>query len=144
MKKTYHLYFPISFVFVIIISGLISLKLFFSWRDSGSSVQLVFAIVFFLVSLMFAKPIIDWRIIEIESDYLTVITRFLKPLRINIAESLYQIVIVNDRIRSFRFRRGESHHYQISPVIYKNGDDMAKTISEYIKKHSIDVDVLIK
>ncbi len=144
MKKVYNLYIPNKFIFIMISSLLVSLKLFSSWNNSASSMYLIFAIFFLLIFVIGLKPIIILKKIEIENGYLFVFKRFYKSLRINIAESLYQVVVMDDRILSFRFRRGEYHQVQISPALYKNGDDMAKTLSEYIKKHNLPVDVLIK
>ena len=144
MKKVYDLYIPNKFIFIMITSLLISLKLFSSWSNSRSSIYMIFAIFFLLIFTIGLKPIIILKRIEIENGYLSIVKRFYKPLKINIAESLYQVVITDNIILYFRFRRGEYHHVQISPAIYKNGDEMTKTLSEYIKKHNIDVDVVHK
>jgi hypothetical protein len=146
MKKTYRPRFS-STIFLLIItisSSFFSLYLFSSWKESGSLFYLICAILFLFVFVFFSKPILEWRIIEIENDTLIIFRRFFKPLRINIAESLYQVIFIGDHIRSFRFKRGEYHLAQISPILCENGDDMAKTLSEYIKKHKLPVDVVVK
>ncbi len=143
MKKTYHPKFPMTIFLVMITSWFFSLKLFSNWKISGSTIYLVFAIFFLLVFMIFSKPLLEWKRIEIENGYISVFKRFYKPLRINIAESLYQVVVMDDYIRSFHFKCGKYYRTQISPVIYKNGDEMTKTLSNYILKHNIDVDVII-
>jgi len=105
--------------------------------------HLVFAILFLLVFIACSKPLIEWKRIEIENGYITIFKRFFKPLKIKISESLYQIVIQDDKIRSFRFKYGE-YQTQISPVVYKNGNEMTETIVDFIKKHEIIVDAVIK
>jgi hypothetical protein len=94
--------------------------------------------------MIFCKPLIEWKRIEIDNGYLVVFKRFYKPLRVNIVESLYQIIVKDEYIHAFRLRCGEYHHTKITPAIYKNGDEMAKTLSEYILEHKIIVDVMIK
>jgi len=143
MKKIYHPHFPGTIILIAIISWFISLQLFFSWKSLGSLMHLVFAILFLLVFIACSKPLIEWKRIEIENGYITIFKRFFKPLKIKISESLYQIVIQDDKIRSFRFKYGE-YQTQISPVVYKNGDEMTETIVDFIKKHKIIVDAVIK
>jgi len=49
---------------------------------------------------------------------------------------------MNDKIiRSFHFRGGK-YEVQVSPIIYKNEYQMAKTVTDYIKKHKIIVNIV--
>ena len=144
MKKTYHPKFPLTIILVMIASWTCSYSLFSSWKVSGSSMQLICGILFLSVFLIFSKPLLEWKRIEIENSYLSVFKRFYKPLRINIAESLYQIDVMDNRILSFHFRQGENHFVQISPSIYINGDEIAFILLKYIKKHKLPVDVVVK
>jgi len=118
-----------------------SLKLFSIWRSSGSLVHLSFAILFLLVFIACSKPLIEWKRIEIENGCIVIFKRFFKPLKIKISESLYQVVIKGENIRSFRFRYGK-YYTQVSPIIYKNGDEMTKTVTGYMSKNKMSVEVV--
>lgn len=48
-------------------------------------------------------------------------TLFFKPIKVNISKSLYQVVVRDEEIQSFRFRVGENRT-QVSPLVYKDGD----------------------
>ncbi len=103
--------------------------------------SLIFADLFLLFSIICTKPLIEWRRIEIENGYIVIFKRFYNSLKINILESVHEVVIKDKDIRSFRFRYG-NNYIQVSPVIYKNGDEMAKTIIDYIDKYNIVVEVV--
>jgi len=85
--------------------------------------------------------LIEWKRIEIENGYIIIYKRFYKPLKINICESFYQATMTDKIIRSFHFRGGK-YEVPVSPVIYKNGYQMAKTVTDYIKKHKIIVNIV--
>ena len=141
MKEIYHPNFPGKLILITITSCFFSLKLFSSWESSGSLVHQFFAILFLLVFIACCKPLIEWKRVEIENGYIIIIKRFHKPLKIKISESLYQVIIKDENIRSFRFRYGK-YCTQVSPIIYKNGDEMTKTVTDYMNKHKISVDVV--
>jgi len=141
MKEIYHPYFPVPTTLIVIISCFFSLKLYFSWENSGSLLCLFSAIFFLLVFMLCSIPLIEWKRIEIENGYIIIYKRFYKPLKINICESLYQVTMKDKIIRSFHFRGGK-YEVQVSPVIYKNGYQMAKTVTDYIKKHKIIVNIV--
>jgi hypothetical protein len=94
-----------------------------------------------LIFIACSKPLIEWKRIEIENGYIIIFKRFFKPLKIKISESLYQVIIKDENIRSFRFRYGK-YYTQVSPIIYENGDEMTKTVTDYMNKHKISVEVI--
>jgi hypothetical protein len=141
MKEIYHPYFLRKLILITITSGFFSLKLFSSWGSSGSLVHLFFAISLLLIFIACSKPLIEWKRIEIENGYIIIFKRFFKPLKIKISESLYQVIIKDENIRSFRFRYGK-YYTQVSPIIYENGDEMTKTVTDYMNKHKISVEVV--
>jgi len=134
MKEIYHPTFPGKLILIMITSWLFSLKLFPIWQSSGSFAHLFFATLFLLVFIACSKPLIEWKRIEIENGYIVIYKRFFKPLKIKISESLYQVVIKGENVRSFRFRYGK-YYTQVSPIIYKNGDEMTKTVTGYMIKN---------
>lgn len=141
MKEIYHPHFPGTIVLMMITSCLLSLKSFSSWESSGSFLYLFFAILLLLVFIICSKPLLEWKKIEIENGYIIIFKRFFKPLEIKISESLYQVVLIDKTICSFRFRYGK-YYTQISPSIYKNGDKLTKTITDHMEKHKIIVEVV--
>ena len=141
MKEIYHPKFPGKLILITITSCFFSLKLFSSWGSSGSLVHQFFTILFLVVFIACCKPLIEWERVEIENGYIIIFKRFYKPLKIKISESLYQVNIKDENIRSFRFRYGK-YYTQVSPIIYKNGDEMTKTVTDYMNKHKISVDLV--
>ena len=141
MKEIYYQKFPWTLIIIAITSCIFSLKLFSISGSSDSLVHLFLANLFLLICIACSKPLIEWRRIEIESGYIIIFKRFFRPLKINIAESLYQIVMRDENIRSFRFRYGR-YYTQVSPMIYQNGDKMAKTLTDYLSKHNIRIEVV--
>ena len=143
MKEIYHPHFPGKLILIIITSWFFSLKLFSSWESSGSFVHLFFAILLLSVFIACSKPLIEWKRVEIENGYIIIFKRFFKPLKIKISESLYQVVIKDEIIRSFRFKYGK-YYTQVSPIIYRNGDEMTKTVTDYMNKHKISVEFVTR
>ena len=142
MREIYHLRFPGKLLFITILSFFFSLKLFANWNISGSMLHLFFAIFILLIFLLLSKPLIIWQRVEIEDGYIIIFKRFFKPIKIKISESLYQIVINGEAIRSFRFRYSKNYYVQVSPIVYKNGNEMSKTVTNYMDKHKIVVEVV--
>ncbi len=143
MKKIYHPYFPAKLILITITSLFFSLKFFHSWKISDSLAHLILAILLLLIFIACSKPLIEWKRIEIKNGYIIIFIRFFKPLKIKISESLYQVVKINQTVRSFRFRYG-SNYTQVSPIIYKDGDEMTKIITKYMDEHKISVEVIQK
>ena len=104
-------------------------------------IHFFFASLLLLIFIICSKPLIEWKRIEIENGYIIIFKKFFKPLKIKISESLYQIIVNDKNIRSFRFRQGK-YYTQISPVIYKNGDEMIKTVIDCIKKDKLNVEIV--
>ena len=103
MKEIYHQHFPLKLFIIAIMSFFFSLILFSLWGSSESLVHLFLANLFLLIFIVCSKPLIEWRRIEIENGYIIIFKRFFRPLKIKISESLYQVVMHDDNIRSFVF-----------------------------------------
>ncbi|RJP91589.1 MAG: hypothetical protein C4518_07705 [Desulfobacteraceae bacterium] len=141
MQKIYYPHQPnmLFLIIMISISCFLSVWLFLKWQASGNWLVLIPAVFFVILFIFFSRPLIEWRQIDIEDGCITVFKRFCKPLKFKISDSLYQIVLKNEDIRSFRFRVNDKR-VQISPVTYKEGTEMTEKIVAYMKKHKMVVE----
>ena len=143
MNEIYQQRFPKKLILIAITSFIISLKLFSMWGNSDSLIHLFFANLFLLIFIVCLKPLVEWRRIEIENGYIIIFKRFFKPLKIKISESLYQVVMYDKNILSFRFRYGK-YYTQVSPTIYKNGDSLTKTLTDYMDTHKLRIEIVVQ
>ena len=145
MQKTYHPHPPQMFIvmLIILISCFLSIWLISKWQASGSWVVLLQLIFFVIIFLASSRPLIEWRKIVIEDGWIIISKRFCNPFKFNISDSLYQIVLKDEDIRSFRFRINNKY-VQISPGGYNKGTEMTKEIISYMKKHKMTVEVVSK
>ncbi len=141
MKQIYHQKFPWILIVIAIASGIASYKYYSNYGVSSSLVHLLLANIFLLVTIVCSKPLVEWRRIEIDDVYIVIFKRFFSPIKIKISESLYQVVMHNEDVRSFRFRCGESYT-QVSPTIYQNGDKLSNKLKEHIKNHKLRIDIV--
>lgn len=145
MQKIYYPHQPNMFFLIIMvsISCFLSIWLISKWQASGNWVVLLPAVFFVILFILFSRPLIEWRQIAIEDGCIVLFQRFCKPLKFKISDSLYQIVLKNKDIRSFRFQ-ANNKCVQISPVTYKKGTEMTEEIVAYMKKHKMIVEVVSK
>ncbi|GEM_PF-3564327 len=140
-KEVYHQSIPLVVV-VITIASIIAVYVFGTdYSETGSIAFLLVANAFLLVAIVFAKPIVEWRRIEIDNECITIYKLFFKPLRINISQSLYQVVMNKDEIRSYRFRVGK-HYIQVSPQVYKNGQRLSNRLKKHISQNRLVVEAV--
>jgi len=104
-------------------------------------VHLLLENFFLLVSIACSKPLVEWRRIEIDDERIVIYKRFFRPLVIDISDSLYQVIMRNEDIRSFRFRYGE-YYTQVSPMIYRNGNGLSMKLKDHIRKHELCIEVV--
>ena len=138
--EVYHQSIPLVVAIVAIASGAASYVYYSNYSETGSVAHLVLANIFLLVTIILSKPVIEWRRIKIDNEFITIFKMFFKPIKINISESLYQIVMDKDDIRSFRFRVGK-YYTQVSPAIYKNGNRLSKRLKDHIAQNKLFVKV---
>ena len=139
MKEIYHQKVPWMVVVIIMVSSIACYKFYVNYWNLNSLVDLVLANFFLLITVICMKPIIEWRRIEIDDEYIIIYKSFFKPLRINISESLYQVKIHNQDTHSFRFRCGE-YYTQVSLVVYRNGLILSHRLTDHIKRHNLNID----
>ena len=140
-RDVYHQSIPWVVVAILTASVIAVYGFFADYRQTGSMTNLILANVFLLVVIVLAKPIVEWRRIEIDDECITVHKLFFKPLRINISQSLYQVVMSDNEIRSYRFRVGK-RYTQISPQVYRNGQRLSKRLKKHISTHRIFVEAV--
>ena len=139
--EEYHQSIPLVVMIVAIASAAGSYVCYSAYSANHSVANLVLANIFLVIAIIFVKPIIEWRRITIENDFLTIHKLFFRPIKINISESLYQVVMKNDDIRSYRFRVGK-YYTQVSPPLYKNGIDLSKRLKDHIAQNQLVVEVV--
>ena len=138
--EVYHQSVPLVLLIVTIASGSASYIYYSNYSETGSVAHLVLANIFLLVTIIFLKPVIEWRRIKIDNEFITIFKVFFKPIKINISESLYQVVMNKGDIRSFRFRVGK-YYTQVSPAVYKNGSRLSKRLKDHIAQNRLFVEV---
>ena len=132
---------PLTAMIITISSGLACYVFYSSYSETGSLTQLLLANLFLLVTIILLVPITEWRSIKIDHEFITIFKLFYKPIKINISESLFQVVIQKGEIRSFRFKEGENYT-QISPIIYKNGNRLSKRLKDHIARNKLVIEVV--
>lgn len=137
----YHQRVPFLIIFILIASTYATYAFFAKYSETGSILYMILTIIFFLIFIISVKPVITWRSIEIDGDFITVHKFFCNPIKMNISDSLYQIVANNEEIRSYRFRYGK-YYVQISPTVYRNGQDLSERIIDYMKRKNLVVEVV--
>jgi hypothetical protein len=132
----HHQLIPLPVVVILMVSGIATYAFYVDYIDSGSAADLVLANVFLLVFIIVVKPIVEWRRVEIDDRFITIYKLFFKPIRINISESLYQVILSKGEIRSFRFRVGD-YYTEVSPALYRNGDRLSKRLGHHIARNKL-------
>ena len=142
MLKQKHYPKPPTFILVgLILSFAFSVKLYLWWEASGAWFSLLLAFIFFLIFMLCANPIILWRTFVVDDGFLTVCKRFYKPIIINIADSIFQINIKDNKIHLLFFNL-DGKYFHIAPASYTNGGELSERILAYVKKHNITVDII--
>lgn len=141
MKEVYHQSFPTMLIIIAIASGISSYEFFSNYGGSNSLAHLLLANLFLLVTIVCSKPLVEWRRIEIDDECIIIFKMFFRPIVINISDSLYQVIKHNKNIRSFRFRCGEDYT-QVSPIIYRNGNNLSLKLKDHIRKHKLCIEVV--
>lgn len=140
-SNVYHQRFPLH-IYLILIASMYAIYSFYTkYSQTDSIYYMILTSLFLLIFIIFIKPVITWRSIEIDDSFITVHKLFCKPIKMKISDSLYQVVYNNDDIRSYRFRHGK-YYVQISPIIYRNGQELSKIIIDHMKRKKLVVEVV--
>jgi hypothetical protein len=143
VKEIYHQKYPWALIVIALALSITSFKYYSNYSVSTSLVDLVLANASLFVAIVCSKPLVEWRRIEIDDEHIVIFKRFFRPLIINITESLYQVIIYNEDIRSFRFRYGK-YYTQVSPTIYQDGDKLSNKLNRHIENHNLRIDIVRK
>jgi hypothetical protein len=107
-----------------------------AWFRSESPWYLWLFLVSIFVFMALLRPVIEKRKVCIRNGNIIVLHRIGKPLNVNIAKCLYEIVVEGEDIKNFRFRT-ERRRIQVSPQGYIDGDELMKEIKDVIKREKI-------
>lgn len=142
MKKsrtfTPHLLFPATMF--LLFAGLL-FYLLYSWRTGGSIFALLTAIFPFTGAMAFGRPLVFFPHVTISNGNRITIRYWVgKGYTDSISNALYEIVVKNDDIRSYRFRI-QRKHFQVSPATYIQGDELTGLLKSFIKRKRLTVSI---
>ena len=141
MKQKYYPKPPVFILVGLILSFVLSATMCLWWEASGTWIAIVLAIFFFLLFILCANPLVTWRTIVVDEDFLTVFKRFYKPMRVNITDSIYRINLKDNKVHLFLFKIDEKY-FHIAPANYTKGSKLSEQIMAYVKKQDISVNVI--
>jgi len=89
--------------------------------------------------IAFGKPLIFLQRVVIGRDKtITIRYWFGKGSTEKISKALYEIVVTEDEIRSYRFRI-QNNLFQVSPCVYNQGEQLSELLKPFVKKRNISV-----
>ena len=141
MVRTYHQPTQWLYIFIMLLSGAACWKLFIMWQ-TGPWYLLGFAIIPLVLFIACARPVIENRSISVGDGSIIIHQRFCQPQKFKLAKDLYQIVMKDEAVRSFRFQTGHNKSIQISPAPYQTGHELSEAILERIKQEGIVVEMV--
>ena len=113
--------------------------LLYVWNQSGNLIYLVLSFIPFLCVIAYGKPLIFIQNILIGSDKtITIRHWFGKGYTEKISKALYEILVTEDDIRSYRFRI-QNKLFQVSPCVYNQGDHLSELLKPFTGKKTISV-----
>ncbi len=125
----------IKFLFL---TCLLSLLLYF-WDTRGSWVYLALAVIPLLGVIAIGKPLIFLQHVVIGEDKsITIRYWFGKGYTEKILTALYEIVVNDDKIRSYRFDI-QGKLFQVSPCVYERGDELEAILKLFLKEKVVNV-----
>jgi hypothetical protein len=140
-KEVYHQSIPLAVVIVAILSIIATYIFYTNYRETDSIAHLILANVFLLIAIIFFKPIVEWRRVVIDNEFIIIHKLFFKPIKINISQSLYQVVLNKSEIQSYRFRVG-NNYTQISPQVYANGRELSIRLKTHIARNKLIIEAV--
>jgi hypothetical protein len=95
----------------------------------------------YLLSMLYTI-FLNQRII-LHGNTITILRRIYKPFTGNMADCLYKVIMRNGTMFSFRFQNG-LRFVQISPSVYKDGEQLRQHLTDIITRENIVVDTVEK
>lgn len=122
----------------LIFTCVLSALLYF-WNQSGNWIYLVFSFIPLLGMLAYGKPLIFLQHVIIGRDKtITIRYWFGKGYTEKISKALYEIVVTEGDIRSYRFRI-QNKLFQVSPCVYNQGEHLSEILKPFAEKETISV-----
>jgi hypothetical protein len=128
-----------------IITGALSAFFFIKLLTTASLWYLLFLILPFLFFLLSINILVLNQRVILQGHTLTILRRTKKPLTANVADALFQITMRMGDMYKFRFFFDNGQRVaDITPSVYKNGDQLLKQLTAIIEQENIDVDIIEK
>lgn len=140
-SKTFtpHLLFII--IIFLVSAGLLS-YLFYSWLLYGGLFYLLISVFPLIGVVVFVRPLVFFPHVTIDNSKRITIRYWVgKGHTDNISTALYEIVVKNENIRSYRFII-QNKYFQVSPTTYIQGDELAEILKSYIKQKKLILNVV--
>jgi len=113
--------------------------LLYCWNQKENWICLAIAVIPLLGVIGYGKPLLFLQHVVINKDKtVTIRYWFGEGYTEKIAKALYEILVKNDEIRSYRFNI-QGQLFQVSPCVYKHGDDLASILEPFTKKKNISI-----
>ena len=96
-----------------------------------------------LGALGYGKPLLFLQHVVIGKDKtITIRYWFGKGYTEKISKALYEILVIDDDIRSYRFNI-QGRLFQVSPCVYERGEDLSEILEPFTRKKNISIKTAI-
>ena len=113
--------------------------LLYFWSTRGSWIYLAIAFILFITTIGYGQNLLFLQHVVIGEDKtITIRYWFGKGYTEEISKALYEILTKDAKIRSYRFNI-QGNLYQVSPFVYKDGDDLVSILASFTKNKNINV-----
>ena len=140
-SKTYKPFFKsvfVGFAFFLVLSAYFSIN----WNRDHYIKDTVFLVLPLIGLVIFGKAVLFCPHVTIKNNnFITIHYWFGSGHGDYIARSMYEIVVKEDQVRSFRFKL-DNKHFQVSPDGYINGDELQKRFIDIIDSKKLKLSVI--
>ena len=105
---------------------------FIAWLNTSSVLQLAISVILFIVFTFLLITILRSQTVEINDNQIFLII-FSRKIEVD-KNDLYEIVVRNDKIMSYRFNSNNNFH-QISPSGYSDSDQINAMLNKLLSKN---------
>jgi hypothetical protein len=137
MSEELHIYFPVrrQLIFYSTIVGVCAaINIYFAMKHGSMVLWLTLTVLLVLFIFLFVPVLRNPRLLISGNDIK--ISIFGKWHSLSMSKDLYELVIKDDDVVSYRFTR-EGKHFQISPSTYYEADEIRGKFKEILKKNKI-------
>ncbi|MBT4289085.1 MAG: hypothetical protein HOD92_17300 [Deltaproteobacteria bacterium] len=129
-------------IILLILVGLLILFLY-NWFSSNNIWYLIVSIFPLIGIVAFGRPVLFCQHVKIDGKLIIIHYWTGKGHTANVSKSLYQIVLKDDEILSYRFQI-DNRRFQITPRSYINGAELSTVFQMQMKQNKTDIDTIIK